>query len=214
MTEDRSLLPAIEQSQAPRPPSKGINVPTFIVSLVLVAGLAGGAGWFVGNSGGDAKAYQLFRDSPISFIQAACTGGQSCNFPGGGAFGGGGFGAGGAGATGSTGAVGGTGTQANRGTGARGFGGGTQGKVTAINGDTLTVETTDKSLTVKLSSSTTVSAVEQKQTSDLKVGDRIAVQGQTSGDTVTANRIILGSLTGLFPGGGGGAASPATPVAP
>ncbi len=213
MTEDRSLLPAIEQSQAPRPPAKGINVPTFIVSLVLVAGLAGGAGWFVGNSGGDAKAYQLFRDSPIGFIQAACTGGQSCNFPGGGAFGGGGFGAGGA-ATGSTGAAGGTGTQANRGTGARGgFGGGTQGKVTAIKGDTLTVETADKSLTVKLSSSTTVSAVEQKQASDLKVGDRITVQGQTSGDTVTANRIILGSLTSLFPGAGG-AGSQATPVAP
>lgn len=215
MSNDSSFTPppAVEQIQVARPKSSGINVPTFIISLVLVAAIAGGAGWFVGNSGGYASAQAEFRNNPQSFIQAA------------GGFGAGGFGAAGgnAGNAGNAGtdaqghSTGTGGTAAGRGGFAGGFRGTTQGKVTAVNGNSLTVETADKTLTVNTSNTTRVAGVNTLTLGDLKAGDRVTVLGPTSGNTITATAIVSGSITGLFgdfgrPGGADGAAGSGTPV--
>ncbi len=201
-------LPPVEQVVAPK--RGGINVATFIVSLLVVAAAAGFGGWFIGNNNAYAAAQSDFRTNPQTFIQSACSGGGCSGF---GAFGGGG--AGGAGGTGGTGTNGGN-TGGTGGTGTRRFagGGGTAGKITAINGNTVTVETTEKSVTVNLSGSTTVTKVDKGATSDLKVGDRITVIGAANGDAIDAANIIVGNITGIFGGrglGGAGGAPSGTP---
>ena len=187
-------LPPVEQVVVKKQ-SSGINIPTFIVSLIVVAALAGAGGWFLGSNSGYSSAQSDFRSNPASFVQSA--GG----FGGGGGFGT--FGGGGAGANGGAGA---TGTPGARRGGGGFLGGGTTGKITAINGDTLTLATANNTITVNLSSTTKVISISNGAVGDLKVGDNVTVTGQTTGTTVNAVNIILGNFTSLFgrPGGAGG----------
>lgn len=174
-------------------------------------------------------------------VNGSCNGGF-----GGGAFGGGAFGAGrgnggqgfqgrrGQGTNGQT-AAGQAGTGdpnaangQNRGP-RGGFGGGANGKITQINGDTLTVESqrpqfdangtagstsstptmTTVTRTVTLSSATTYTKTESASASDLKVGKCVTALGSTdSNGTLTATTIALrpaenGSCTTGFGGFGG-----------
>jgi Domain of unknown function (DUF5666) len=72
----------------------------------------------------------------------------------------------------------------------------TGGKVTALSGDTITIETRDKdSQTVTYSSSTTFRTMSGSSTSAaLKVGDFIGVEGtRHSNGSVTATSIMIGT---------------------
>jgi hypothetical protein len=94
------------------------------------------------------------------------------------------------------------------------------GKVTAVSGDDVTVQTrADSTTTVVVSSATTYTtatrpggASSATTASALKVGDFIGVQGTKQSDgAVTASRIAIG--TGAPPGGAGGRVRGARPPA-
>lgn len=75
-----------------------------------------------------------------------------------------------------------------------GFGGGglpTSGQVTAVDGDTLTVETADgESVTVTLTDDTTVSVTQELSVDDLEAGDTVRVQGEAGDDDVLVASVI------------------------
>ena len=84
------------------------------------------------------------------------------------------------------------------------FGGATSGTVTAVDGDTVTIELEDGStVTVTASADTTVTTTTDAAVSDLAEGDTITVAGETDDDgNVTATSITEGALTvGGFGGG-------------
>jgi hypothetical protein len=77
-----------------------------------------------------------------------------------------------------------------------GFGKGTGGEVTAIDGSSLTVQTRDDAtVTVTTTNSTTVMLAETRSEGslgDIQVGDKIGVQGQKNDDgTVNAQNIVI-----------------------
>ena len=118
----------------------------------------------------------------------------------------------GAGATGGRGANagtgGGNGTPTSAGGAGAGFGGGgfvnrgTFGQVTAINGDTLTLQDAQgNQIKVQLQPNTTVTKSVQGAKSDLSTGITVTVAGQRGSDgTVTANAITI-VPAGSGPGG-------------
>ena len=69
--------------------------------------------------------------------------------------------------------------------------GGTIATIKEIQGSTLVVSTAEKELKVQVSADTIISMTTQGSISDLKVGDRITIGGQTEGDTMTATQIQL-----------------------
>ncbi|MDR0944850.1 MAG: hypothetical protein LBM66_01625 [Bifidobacteriaceae bacterium] len=80
------------------------------------------------------------------------------------------------------------------------------GQITAIDGDTITIKTTEgTTVKVTTSSDTKVSEITSGATSDLKVGDQITAAG-TGSDTagITASTITSGDETSLMGGFGGG----------
>jgi hypothetical protein len=99
-------------------------------------------------------------------------------------------------------------------TGARtGFGGGAQGQVKSIEGNTLTLSTAQNVTTVTLSDSTTVLKSVAGTIADLKVGDQVRVSGQTdSSGNITASSITVMGPAGS-PGAGGNGGPNAAPTA-
>jgi hypothetical protein len=83
---------------------------------------------------------------------------------------------------------------------------GTSGTITAIDGDVLTVESTDGAeVQVTLTADTTVSLNRVIALGDLATGDTVLVMGTTTDATVAATTIRRGDLpTGGFAGGPGG----------
>lgn len=127
---------------------------------------------------------------------------------------------------GNTGTTGGGNANADNPTGGRMV----SGQVTAVNGTTITItetpgtrrgststtsttaaETTSTTVTVTTSSDTTVTVVKSLSVSDLHKGDKVAVLGTTSANTITATAIIEGDTGNGFgfrggrgaPGGNG-----------
>ena len=80
------------------------------------------------------------------------------------------------------------------------------GKITALSGDDITVETTrDATVTVVYSSRTTFqNGGTATSASALKVGDFVGVQGTESDGTVTASTVMVGRPPGSRPGRSGG----------
>jgi len=64
------------------------------------------------------------------------------------------------------------------------------GKVKLVDGTTVYIETSDgQVITVKTSGSTTVQNAQPGSLSDLKVGASVTVEGQRSGDNLTATKV-------------------------
>jgi hypothetical protein len=90
--------------------------------------------------------------------------------------------------------------------GSTGLGGGSQGQVKSIEGNTLTLSTAQNVTTVTLSDSTTVLKSVAGAIADLKVGDRVRVTGKTdSNGNITATQItVLAEGGSPEPAGNGG----------
>ena len=79
------------------------------------------------------------------------------------------------------------------GRGGPGMGGrGTEGTVTSVSGNTITITKQDGTTETIDASSATVSKMVTENVSDIQVGDRISADGTTSGTTVTAKHIMDG----------------------
>lgn len=88
----------------------------------------------------------------------------------------------------------------------REFGSGGSGEVTAVDGDTLTIEAVDPdgataAMTIRTSGDTVVSEMVDGTVGDLSVGDDVVVMGEESESGVTARSISVGG--GGFGGAGG-----------
>ena len=81
----------------------------------------------------------------------------------------------------------------------------TNGTISAIDGDTITVATTDgTSVKVSISADTTFTVTKSLTLADLAPGDTLSAQGSTAGDVVTATSVRRGDLgRGGFGGPGG-----------
>lgn len=90
-----------------------------------------------------------------------------------------------------------------------GFGGrqpGLFGVVQKVDGNSITITTTQTSTEtlIQVSDTTTISKEATAQASDLKVGDAVTAIGAKNGDSVTAQRVQIGEGFGGFGGFGGG----------
>lgn len=74
--------------------------------------------------------------------------------------------------------------------GMHGRGPGVMGKVTAVNGSTITVTNHDGTVFTVNAGSATVNKMTTGSLADVQVGDTIGVQGDVSGTTVTATKIM------------------------
>ena len=84
--------------------------------------------------------------------------------------------------------------------GGGGFGHDVSGKITAVNGGTVTI-TDSKGTTYTIDASTSkLEKISTISTSDLAIGDTINVQGTVSGTSVTAKNIVDGSMMGGMKG--------------
>lgn len=113
-------------------------------------------------------------------------------------------------------AGGGAGTRA-AGTGGQGGGaangaaaGQVTGTVASVSGDTMTVTTTDGSVTVKLSSSTAVRKTVDVTAGDLATGQQVVVLGQRQSDGSVSATSVQQVSAGSSIGGGGGARAAGT----
>ncbi len=78
------------------------------------------------------------------------------------------------------------------GTGRAGMlGRGATGTVKEIQGNTILVSTATQELKVQVTADTRITMTTQGSISDIKVGDRIIIGGQTQGDTMTATQIQI-----------------------
>jgi len=115
--------------------------------------------------------------------------------------------------TGGTGAAGASGPAAARAAGApsnSALGGASLGRITAVEGQTITVETAQGSVKLNLTESTIVSKVENGGRSDLAVGDVVAASGPKKDDgSVDATSVseVPAELQNLA----GGTTTPTTP---
>jgi hypothetical protein len=100
--------------------------------------------------------------------------------------------------------------------GAAGFRGLNRGTITAINGSTITMKTSDgTSVTVKTTSATKTTAQVSSSLSKIAVGDHVVVTRSTSGSKVAATRVSdsgTASATNGFGGGFGGGAGGTPPT--
>jgi pectate lyase len=69
--------------------------------------------------------------------------------------------------------------------------GATFATIKEIQGSTLVVSTAEKEMNVVVGADTTISVTSRGSVSDLKVGDRITVAGETKDDTLNATMISL-----------------------
>jgi hypothetical protein len=99
---------------------------------------------------------------------------------------------------------GGTGQPGQGGTGAGG--GAAIGTVVSANDTQLVVKTQNGDVTVKLTGDTAIDITSKGKASDLKAGEEVVVNGQTSNGTLTATTVRQGG-TG-FPGGRNPSATP------
>lgn len=81
--------------------------------------------------------------------------------------------------------------QGQEATGRGALGRGATGTVKQIQGDTILVSTATQELKVRVTADTRITMMTQGNISDLKVGDRIVIGGQTQGDTMTATQIQI-----------------------
>lgn len=154
--------------------------------LIVVIGILGG--FYVGAK------YGQGHPTPSNGTPAASTTGA-----GNGGFGGGNGGFGGAGAGNGGGGAGG------------GFGSATVGRITAVNGDTITIHDTRNNRDVKVNvSSARISKTTDGSPGDLTQDQTVTVVGQAGSDgTVTATVISIGGAANAFGGTGRrGGASP------
>ena len=81
--------------------------------------------------------------------------------------------------------------------GGRGFGGpgGIQGQVTALDGDTITVQTNAGPVKVKLSDSTTIERATTGSRRDLAVGTQVSVRPDFNAGNTTAGEVTAASIT-------------------
>ena len=72
------------------------------------------------------------------------------------------------------------------------------GKVTSTSGNSITVETTSKqSITVEVSDKTKFEKSDAAATlKDLKVGDKVVIHADASGDKLVANEVHFGAMKG------------------
>jgi hypothetical protein len=78
-----------------------------------------------------------------------------------------------------------------------GFGGGAQGQVKSINGNTLTISTAQNETSVTVSGATVILKSDPGTLADLKVGDRVLVTGQRdSSGNITASQVMVIAPTG------------------
>lgn len=191
-----------------------MKIAYVIIGAIVLAGLAGAGGFFGGMTYAQSQAQNTVAD----FARQRATQGQQgapngatagtasnpCGF--------GGFGQGAR--NGTTGAAPGTAPGASgqgQGTGQRptngqfggqggAFGGiaGAQlgncvarGEIKTVNGDTVEISTADKVVTVKVNDATVISKTDRGTVADLKVGDRVTVFSQETGDAPTASGIQL-----------------------
>lgn len=71
------------------------------------------------------------------------------------------------------------------------LGRGATGTVKEIQGNLILVSTAEKELKVQVTADTRITMTNQGSITDIKVGDRIIVGGQTQGDTMTATQIQI-----------------------
>ena len=72
------------------------------------------------------------------------------------------------------------------------FGGSAQGQIESIDGNTITIRSGQNSSTVTLSSSTVISKPVSGVSTDIKIGDRVQVTGQTdSNGNIAASQIMV-----------------------
>lgn len=154
----------------------------WVVALLLVAGAGFYSGYMLGERNGEQN-----RQAAAAAFFAQRGGGQ------------GGF-AGGQGNSQRNGQGGQNGGQ----NGGRGFGGGAlAGTVSAVNGNTLTLQTRNgQSMTVELASDGKVRKQVDGQLSDITTGEQIVAFGAPDGSTFKATNIQIGALQGA-PGGQG-----------
>ncbi len=104
------------------------------------------------------------------------------------------------------------GTGGNGSTNGRGFGGGAQGQVKSINGNTISLSTAQNVTTVTLTNSTVILKSDPGTLADLQVGDRVQITGQRdSSGNITASQITV--LAAGNPAGSGNGGSAAVPTA-
>ena len=171
-----------------------------ILVIIAVAAVMGTAlfSYRKGNTDGQATAA---ADRSAFTARGTVTGGQSAE---GGRFAGGAAGGapGGRAAQGSSVAGGGA-------AGTPGAGGGVTGKVTKVDGATLSLQQQpgNTTLTITTGATTTVTTFAAAAMSDLKTGDLIAVQGEKTGDTAYTATVLL-ALSGERGAAGGGGGAP------
>jgi len=195
--------PDAPEDVPPRPETVGRRLPTWAVWTgigVLVAGLAAGflLGRITKSSGPSSLADaikqtedgSLPRGDILGVLQSA--GGYRAILGGSGGFGTGG------------------GTD----TGGEGRLGGVAGTVSAVNGNTITIQSTAGSVTVLVSPSTTFSKTAPATISDVTAGERVTVRpdfaSPSSGGKVTAGTVVIVPAGTGGPGAGGGTGSGAT----
>jgi len=141
------------------------NIIWIVLAVVLVIG-AGVGGYFLGMDAGKTQAASVRTQFMAERFGDAQPGGQGAFVipPG----------------TGSGNAPGGFSGRAGM---------GTTGTIKEIQGDTLIVSTAEKELKVTVAADTRITMSTTGSISDLKVGDRITVGGQNTGDTMTATQI-------------------------
>lgn len=112
---------------------------------------------------------------------------------------------------------GGTDAAAGTGTGGQAMPGGpgASGEITAIDGTTLTVASTDpmsqetSDVTVETSDATTVTESVDATIDDVAVGETVRVVGESSDGAVTASQVVVGADLAAGPGAGFGGTPPA-----
>jgi Domain of unknown function (DUF5666) len=169
-----------------------VKLPAFIIGAILFVGLAAGGSFVWGMNTGKAQA----QSEQNAFF--ASRGFDPNNLPGG------------------QGGTGGFGGQVPGGAGANGLRGarGTGGTIDKIEGNTITItDFQGQTVTVNIADSTTIVKTVIGDKSDLAVGKRITVQGERSGNSVSATSIQVSDLPdGVTVPGFFGGRTPPTPT--
>lgn len=171
-----------------------------IVGIVIVAAAIVGTGYIGYNRGVSAGKTEVSTDR--SAFQAR---GTTVSGAGGAA-----RGPGGAGGPGGQGGAPGQAVAGSSvaGSGGAGGQGGVTGKVTKVENGVITVQGANNTMTtVNTTAATTVQKFAAAKTSDLKMGDFVAMQGDKTGDTAYTAKTLTG-LGSTLPGGGAAAAAP------
>jgi hypothetical protein len=175
---------------APVPPASGGGRRVIVAAgLALAVGLAGG--FFAGRATapkGPATLAEAFQQAQAGKLPVG-NGGP------GGVLRRGQNGQNGQGATPGQGFPGPGGTPPGGGNGGQGGPGGIQGQVTAVDGDTITVQTSAGPIKVKLSDSTTIERATAGSRKDLAVGTQVSVRPDFNAGNTAAGEVTAASIT-------------------